>query len=265
MKISIITVTYNAAPFIRSCIDSVLSQDHPDVEYIVVDGSSTDGTQEIVRSYGDQIGKFVSEPDSGLYDAMNKGISMATGDIIGILNADDFYPGNGILTRVAKEFTEKKTDTVFGDLVYVRENDLDKVVRYFPGKGFEIGQLSRGMMPPHPTFFVRKRIYEKFGLFDTSYRICSDFDLMVRFFHTGGVNFSYIPEVLVKMRMGGYSTQGFRSNYTINREMLRACKKHGIPTNLARIYSKYFTKIFQLFHKPPTKTPTPKTLNPDIH
>jgi glycosyltransferase involved in cell wall biosynthesis len=250
MKVSLITVCYNAAPLIRSCIDSVLAQDHPDIEYIIVDGNSSDGTQDIVKSYGGRIAKFISEKDKGLYDAMNKGIGMATGEVVGIINADDFYASPGVISRVAREFTDKQADAVFGDIVYVREGDLEKVIRYFPGKGNWPADFTRGLMPPHPSFFVRRRLYEQIGVFDTSYKICADFDLMVRFLYKGAAPFSYVPETFLRMRAGGSSTQGLRSTLTINQEMLRSLRSHGVRSNLLKIYAKYFSKVFQLIARP---------------
>lgn len=250
MKVSLITVTYNTARFLSSCIDSILEQDHADIEYIIIDGASTDGTLEIINSYGDGVSHFLSEPDKGIYDAMNKGLALATGDIVGILNADDFYPHKGVISRVVQEFEESGADTIFGDLVYVRENNLDEIVRFFPGKGFHPDQMRQGLMPPHPTFFVKRDLYEACGNFDDTYEICADFELMVRLFHQHGVSYSYIPEVITTMRTGGASTRGISSTITINREMLRACTNNGVSTNLLRIYSKYFKKVFQLVQKP---------------
>lgn len=250
MKVSLITVAYNAETYIESCIRSVLSQDYPSIEYIVIDGASTDRTLLLVEGFGEQISVLVSEPDKGIYDAMNKGLALATGDIVGILNADDFYPHAGVLSRVVREFQEKGVDTVFGDLVYVREDKPEEVVRFFPGKGFHPQQMRKGLMPPHPTFFVRRELYEQHGYFDDSYTICADFELMVRLFHQHSVSYSYIPETLTHMRAGGVSTRGIRSTLTINQEMLRACNTHGVSTSLLRIYSKYMTKVFQLVRKP---------------
>lgn len=250
MKVSIITVCYQSAAYIRDCIDSVLTQDYPHIDHIIIDGKSTDGTVEIVNGYGNEIAKFISEPDDGIYDAMNKGLRFCEGEIIGILNADDLYPHAGVISRVVAEFNQKQTDTIFGDLIYVAENDLNKNVRFFPGKGFHPQKMRQGLMPPHPTFFVKRALYETYGNFDTSYEICADFDFMVRVFCTHKVSYSYIPETLVKMRAGGTSTQGLKSTRIINREMLKACRKHGVSTSLPRIYSKYFRKIFQLIQRP---------------
>lgn len=250
MKISIITVCYNAEKYIRDCLDSVLAQDHPDIEHIIVDGASTDGTLEILKSYEKQVAKIISEKDEGLYDAMNKGVAMATGEVIGILNADDLYPNSKVLSLVATAFENPATQMSFGDLVYVNEDDLDKVVRYYQANNYRNSWWGQGKMPPHPTFFLRRNVYEKHGDFDTSFEICADFDLMVRLFHKENLAYTYIPETLVKMRTGGSSTRGIKSTLTINKEMLRSCKMHGINTNYGRIYSKYFTKVFQLVKKP---------------
>ena len=250
MKISVITVCYNAADHIEDCIKSVITQDYPAIEYIIIDGGSTDGTVEIVEKYLEDITHFSSEPDEGIYDAMNKGISRATGDIIGLLNADDMYAHPAVISRIASEFEEKETDTLFGDLVYFKGKDHQKIVRYFPGKGYRPDWWSRGLMPPHPTFFVRRQMYELHGGFDTSYEICADFDFMVRLFHREKSSYTYIPEVLVRMRQGGSSTSGISSTLTINKEMLKACQKYGIKTNLFKIYLKYFSKLAQLVKKP---------------
>ncbi|MDX2248417.1 MAG: glycosyltransferase family 2 protein [Bacteroidia bacterium] len=249
MKVSLITVCFNAESVIRTAIESVLAQDYPDIEYIIVDGASSDGTMNIVRSYGNKIHHVISEPDEGLYFAMNKGVARATGDIVGILNADDIYANNQVISRVVKEFQEKKVDMTFADLVYVKADDLSQVVRYYPGKGFVPEKFAKGMMPPHPTYFVRQELYQKAGNFDTRYRICADFDLMVRLFVTHQKTYSYIPGILVHMRVGGNSAWG-RNTLQINREMLLSLRSHGVKTNLLKIYSKYFTKIFQLLTKP---------------
>lgn len=261
MKISIITVCYNTSAYIRDCIDSVLNQDHPSVEYIIIDGGSTDGTQEIVASYGQRIDHFVSEKDQGLYDAMNKGLALCTGEIVGMLNADDIYAHSQVLSKVAHSFRQYGKDTLYGDLVYVPEDDPNKIVRYYPGKGFHPHQMSRGMMPPHPTYFVKRSLYEAHGNFDLQYSICADFDLMVRLFLLHQSSYHYLPELMVKMRTGGSSTQGLKSTFTINREMRYSLRSHGISTGWIRIYSKYFQKVFQLFRKPPN-LPTQTELSP---
>ncbi|MEM7367595.1 MAG: glycosyltransferase family 2 protein [Bacteroidota bacterium] len=250
MKVSIITVSYNSASCIKSCIDSILSQDYPNIEYIIIDGASTDGTVDIIRSYGEMVSRFISEPDQGIYDAMNKGVKLAQGDIVGLLNSDDLYANSQVISRVVQEFQSSQADTVYGDLVYIQDHNMDQIVRYYPGVDFHPNKLRKGMMPPHPTFFVKRHLYETYGLFNTQYAICADFDFMVRLFHKHEVSYSYIPEVMVKMRTGGSSTQGLKSTLTINQEMLQSCRSHGIQTNLPMIYSKYFSKVFQLVKKP---------------
>lgn len=250
MKVSLITVTYNASDHVRDCIESVLSQTHSDLEYIVIDGASSDNTMEIIREYSDRISHLISEPDDGLYDAMNKGIALATGDIVGILNADDLYSHKGVISKVVDVFNITDCDATFGDLVYFKTEEPDKITRFFPGKGFHPRQFAKGIMPPHPTFFVKRSLYESFGRFDTQFDICADFDLMVRFLYQNHATYTYIPEVLVRMRTGGSSTQGIQSTLTINKEMLRSCKQNGIATSLPKIYSKYFKKVFQLVKKP---------------
>ncbi len=181
MKISIITVVRNNKESIKNAIDSVLNQTYKNIEYIIIDGESTDGTVEIVRSYRDKISKFISEPDSGLYDAMNKGISLATGDVVGILNSDDFYIDDQVIQRVVKEFEVKDVDSVYADLVFVKPVNLDKTVRYYDSSKFILSKFAYGWMPAHPTFFVKKDIYEKYGVFITDLKIDADFYILIRF------------------------------------------------------------------------------------
>lgn len=250
MKVSIITVVYNGQSTIKDTIKSVLSQDYPDIEHIIIDGASTDGTVEIIQSFSDQIAKFISEPDRGIYDAMNKGISLASGDIIGILNSDDFYADVDIISTVVEAFDRTQTDSVFGDLVFVKSDDLDKVVRYYSSAKFHPQQFANGWMPAHPTFFVRRWAYERYGLFKTDYKIASDYELLTRFLAKHNLSYRYIPKVMVKMRVGGVSTVSLRSNWILNREIVRGCAENEISTNMVRVLSKYFTKVFQLIQRP---------------
>ncbi|MEM8899962.1 MAG: glycosyltransferase family 2 protein, partial [Bacteroidota bacterium] len=223
---------------------------YPNIEYIIIDGGSTDGTKDIIKKYETQISKWISEPDEGLYHAMNKGLSMASGEIVGYLHADDLYEHASVISSVMNAFQDSKTGTVYGDLVYVEADNINQITRYYPASDFHIDKFKKGMMPPHPTFFVRKSLYEAFGGFDMSYRICADFDLMVRILYREKVPSTYLPEVLVRMRNGGISTSSLQSTLTINKEMLKACRKYGLDTNLFLIYSKYFKKITQLFIRP---------------
>ena len=250
MKVSIITVVYNSRFTISDTIESVLSQDYSEIEYIIVDGLSSDGTQEIIRSYGDRITHFVSEKDKGIYDAMNKGIKIASGDIIGILNSDDFYVNNDVISTVVKEFEANNFDSVFADLVYVKREKPEKIVRYYDSSYFNLKKFAYGLMPAHLTFFVKRNIYERYGLFKIDYKIASDYELLTRFLSKYQISYSYIPKVIIKMRTGGLSTKSLKSNWILNKEIVRACAENGINTNIFKIYSKYFSKFLQLLKRP---------------
>lgn len=246
MTISLITVSYNSAATIKDTIESVLSQSHPDIEYIIVDGNSKDNTVQIVRSFGGRISKFISEPDKGIYDAMNKGIKMATGEVVGMLNSDDFYSNNQIISSVAKAFSDPDTDAVFGDLVFVDPGNLKKVVRTYSSKAWHPGKFARGFMPAHPTFFVRRKYYEQFGLFKTDYKIAADYELLIRFLYVNKLRYKYLPLNMVTMRKGGVSSNGIKSNIILNSEIIRGCRENGIKTNEVLVYSKYFIKLFEM-------------------
>jgi glycosyltransferase involved in cell wall biosynthesis len=250
LKFSIVTVVRNNQDTIKEAVDSVLSQNYPNIEYIVVDGKSTDGTIEIIESYGKKIDRFISEPDNGLYDAMNKGISMASGNIIGFLNSDDVYYDKNIVKTIADTFKAHDIDCLFGDLVYVNPDNPDRIVRYYSSKKFNNSKFKFGYMPAHPTFYCKKEIYDKLGNFETDYKIAADYEILLRFLKVHKIKYKYIPELFVKMRTGGVSTNSFKSNWILNLEILRACKKHNIKTNLFNIYLKYFDKIFELIKRP---------------
>jgi glycosyltransferase involved in cell wall biosynthesis len=260
LKISIITVVFNNAATIADCINSVASQTHPDVEYIVVDGASVDGTCAVIERYRDKIAHYLSEPDRGIYDAMNKGIQLATGDVLGILNSDDFFSDPQVLAEVAAAFQESGAGALFADLVFVRPGNLGQVVRYYSGAGFTPEKFAWGCMPPHPTFFARRELYLRHGLFRTDYRIAADFELTARLLARHRVPYSYLPRVIVRMRTGGVSTRNLRSNLILNREILRACAENGIATNYLKIYAKYFRKVLQLFQRP--RAGAPETVSP---
>ena len=246
MKISIITVAYNAESTIAQAIASVAGQDYADVEYIVIDGQSDDGTAGIVRSHGDKINRFISEPDKGIYDAMNKGIDMANGEVVGMLNADDFYAGPSVLSKVMKTFENPEVDAVFGDIVFLSSENPEKTVRNYSSKHWHPGKFAWGFMPAHPSFFVRRKFYEQFGKFKTDYRIAADYELLIRFLYVHKLRYRYLSECFVKMRTGGASTRNMKSNIILNREIIRGCRENGIRTNVAMVYSKYFRKIFEL-------------------
>jgi len=249
LKISIITVVWNNNETIRDAINSVLGQTYKNIEYIIIDGASTDGTVEIIKSYGDKISKFVSEPDKGLYDAMNKGIAQATGDVVGILNSDDFYIDKFVIEKVVKVFEEKEVDSVFADLIYVHADNLDKVVRHYDSSKFSPKKFAYGWMPAHPTFFVKRSAYKKYGSFKTDYKIAADYELLVRFLYKYDLTYFYLQEIIIKMRMGGASTSGLKSNLILNQEIIRACRENGIKTNMIKVLSKYPQKLMGLLKR----------------
>jgi len=250
VKISIITVVLNNAECIEECIKSVLDQTYKNIEYIVVDGGSTDGTVEIIKKYENKIAKWISEPDRGIYDAMNKGIKLATGEIVGMLNSDDFYASNDVISTVVKEFQKKNVDSVFADLVFVKRDDINKIVRYYKSSNFSPKKFGYGWMPAHPTFFAKREVYEKYGVFKLKYKIAADYELLLRFLGKYHISYSYIPKVFIKMRTGGQSTKNFKSNWILNKEIISACAENGIKTNYLKVYSKYFVKILELFGRP---------------
>lgn len=246
MKVSIITVTYNSAQTLADTICSVGNQDYKDIEYLIIDGNSTDGTQKIILDYPDTVTYWISEPDKGLYDAMNKGIQMATGDIVGIINSDDFYHRPDAISRVVKAFREFGTQCIYADVRFVAPDNLDKTVRYYSSKGFTPARFKQGLMPAHPTFFTYRENFLKHGLYKTDYRIAADFELLIRFLYKNRLSSHYLPIDLMKMRTGGLSTKSWRSNVIINKEDLRACKENGLKTNYFWLYSRYFKKLLEL-------------------
>jgi glycosyltransferase involved in cell wall biosynthesis len=251
LKLSIITVCFNSASTIRDTIESVLLQDHTDIEYIIVDGGSKDGTQAIVESYGERISRFVSEPDKGLYDAMNKGVALATGKVIGILNSDDFYERTTSLSSVVKAFEHcPESDVVFGDVVFVNPADLRKVTRFYRGNRFAPWKLRFGWMPPHPATFIRKLAYDTVGMYSLKYRISADYEFFVRLFMVHRLKYSYLDQVLVRMRSGGASTAGLRSSLKLNLEIVKACRTNGVYTNILMLALKLPFKLYELRKRP---------------
>lgn len=247
MKISILTVSYNSASTIQDTIESVKSQEYKDIEYIIIDGNSTDGTVDIIKANAAHVTKWISEPDKGIYDAMNKAVKLATGEVVGILNSDDYYADTTILSHVAKAFEDPAIDAVFGNLVFVDPSNLNKVVRTYSSGHWHPKKLSWGFMPAHPTFFVRRKYYEQFGLFKTDYKIAADYELLIRFLYVHKLTYTYLPLTMVKMRRGGVSSRSWKSNVILNNEIMRGCRENGIYTNVVMVYSKYFRKLFELF------------------
>jgi glycosyltransferase involved in cell wall biosynthesis len=250
MMISLITVTYNSERTLRDTIQSVLNQTYSDIEYIVIDGLSKDCTVDIIREYEPLFQgrlKWKSEKDNGLYDAMNKGISMSTGDIVGIINSDDFYHRRDIISKIVETFQNKKIQAAYGDVRFVNPDNLGKTVRYYSSGSFSLRRFRYGFMPAHPTFFTYRKYFEEFGYYKTDYRIAADYELLVRFLHTHQLKTAYIPLDFMKMRTGGISTASIKSNIILNKEIVRACSENGIWTCMPLLFLKYFIKIFELF------------------
>nr|WP_315431221.1 glycosyltransferase family 2 protein [uncultured Albidiferax sp.] len=245
MKISVITVAYNSATTIARTLHSVASQHHAEIEHIVIDGGSQDGTVAQVHLHGQHVQKLVSEPDHGIYDAMNKGIAAATGDIVGFLNADDHYTHPGVLAKVHQIFVDTQLDMVFGDVAFFHSAKPDQPIRRYRSDRFRPSRISWGWMPAHPALFVRRSVFESAGPFQMGYRIAGDFEWVARAFQNKTLRYAYLPEVLVHMQTGGISTQGWRSTLLLNREVMRACRDNGIATNWFKILSKYPFKLWE--------------------
>lgn len=246
MKISVITVCLNSAATIRDTIESVLAQDHPDIEHIIVDGASRDATMDIVRSYGSRIAKVVSEPDRGMYDSANKGLRLATGDVVGLLNSDDFYASNDVLSTMAREFEEHGVDVVHGDLDFIDPDDTTRITRRFRSREFEPGDFRRGWHPAHPTFYVCRELLLKIGGFDERYRIASDIDIMMRVLEVEHARSVHIPRVLIKMREGGLSNGSFRRIWRANVECYQSMHRAGLPVPWWFVLRKPLAKTRQL-------------------
>lgn len=232
MKVSIITVVLNNKDCMEDCIRSVLSQTYPNIEHVVVDGGSTDGTLDIIARYDRLLTKWISEPDKGLYDAMNKGIRMATGDIVGILNSDDYYANSNIIEKVVQTMSDPSIEACYGDLVYIDRHNPGNIVRYWQSKPYESGLFKIGWAPPHPTFFVRRSIFERFGAFDLQYRLAADFELLVRLLERYKIQSLYLPDVITKMRTGGVTNRSYANIIRQNIEILQACKENKVKVSL---------------------------------
>jgi glycosyltransferase involved in cell wall biosynthesis len=246
MKISIITVTFNSAATIKDCIASVNSQTYSDIEHIIIDGNSSDDTLKIINAVPNRITKIISEPDTGIYAAMNKGIKISTGEIVGILNSDDFLFNDKIVKSIANEFNSSQIDALYGDVQFVRPGNLARVVRYYSSKRFIPWKFKFGFMPAHPSFYVKREFFEKYGYYKEDYKIGADFELLIRFLYKHKIRSKYIPLPFVTMRTGGISNRSILSNINLNKDIIRACNENGIKTNFMNIYSKYFIKVFEL-------------------
>ena len=252
MKISIITVSYNSENFIESCINSIISQSYKDIEYIIIDGSSKDNTLKIIQRYSRYVSTIVSEPDKGIYDAMNKGIKIAKGEIIGFLHSDDMYKNENVLSKVAKIFKNNASlDACYADLIYVKKINTSRIVRYWKSSKFIKGSFSKGWSPPHPTFFVRRSVYERYGNFNLKYLIVSDIELMMRLLEVHNIQTQYLNEIWIKMRLGGLSNKNFKSILKQNKDILRALRSHALSNNLIIFaINKILSRVKQFFQRP---------------
>ncbi len=249
MKISVITATSNSATTLLDTIDSVLAQTYTDIEHVIVDGASNDGTIELIRQceplYQGRL-RWVSEPDGGIYDAMNKGIAMATGDVIGFLNSDDFYTGSTVVERVAQALAASDADAVYGDVHYVSRKDLSKCLRHYSSKPFRRCLMPLGFMPAHPSFYCKREVYMKYGGFNISYKIAADFENLLRLIYINNIKARYLPMDFVAMRQGGASTSGFKSHRQIMKDHLKALRTNGVKSNILLLSLRYAYKIWEL-------------------
>lgn len=247
MKISVITAVYNRAATLSDAIDSVLSQQDVDLEYIIVDGNSSDETPQIVERYGNEIDHSIREPDTGIYDALNKGIAAASGDVIGFLHADDWLADDQTLCRVVDALADETIDGVYGDLVYVDSENPSQHRRYWKAGAYDVARFRRGWMPPHPTVYLRRRCYEQFGNFDLSIKTAADYELLVRMMVKHKIRMQYIPHVMVKMRVGGASNASLKNRLTANRDDQRAWTINGLTPPWGLRLTKPLSKLPQFF------------------
>ena len=251
MKISIITVCYNSAATITDALSSVSDQSYDDIEHIVIDGGSSDGTVDLVKRYGKRVSKLVTGPDGGIYDAMNKGIALATGEYVAYLNSDDFYSGNTVIQRVVAAIQETASDVIFGDLSYVQKENSKQRVRYWKSQRFESGSLVRGFAPPHPSFFMKRKLLNELGGFDLSYSLAADFDLMFRALEIKKYTSTYVPLELARMRTGGATNISLKNIIRQNQEILRCLRAHGaLVSTSGFIMRKLLSRIRQRYMKP---------------
>lgn len=247
MKISIITIAYNSEETIEDTILSVINQTYNDIEYILVDGGSTDKTLEIIEKYKNQIDIVISEPDKGIYDAMNKGIRTANGELVGILNSDDFYANSSVIENISKNI--KDYDSIYADLVYVDRVDTNKIIRYWKSGVYKKGAFLKGWMPPHPTFFLRKKIYDRFGTYNLALKSAADYELMLRVLHKENISTTYYPEIITKMRVGGQSNASISNRLKANKEDREAWEINQIDPKFYSLYLKPLRKISQFIRK----------------
>ena len=247
IKVSIITACLNNARTIEATMQSVFAQDYPGIEYIVIDGASADSTKDVIAKYKDKLGLFISEKDEGIYDAMNKGLAKATGDIIGFLHADDFYPSPGIISKIVKAFEGSACDCVYGNLQYVDRQKPKKIIRNWNSQPYYDGIFLKGFMPPHPTFFIKRMHYQQYGNYNTAFSLAADYELMLRMLHKHKLSAQYIPDILVQMRTGGASNKSIRNRIKANIEDRKAWKINGLHPSMFTLIRKPLGKIGQYF------------------
>lgn len=248
MRITVITAVYNNRATIGSALESILNQSYANTELVVIDGASTDGTLAVLESYRPRLGVLISERDQGIYDALNKGIKNATGDVVGFLHADDVFENSEVLAKVAAVFQDPSIDAVYGDLVYVQHDDIRQVIRYWKSGHYDAAGLSRGWMPPHPTFYVRRSVYERLGGFDTRYRIAADYDTVLRFLAVGKIRAAYIPDVLVRMRAGGISNRSIKTIFRKSLEDIDVLRRNQVG-GVVTLFQKNFSKLSQFWRR----------------
>lgn len=248
MKISIITVAYNAEEFLAQCIRSVIGQTHPDIEYIVIDGGSSDTTLRIIEQYKRHINVLVSEKDNGIYDGMNKGIRLASGEVIGILNADDFFADTEVISDVASAFSDTATDIVYGNLWYVKRTDTDAIIRKWISKPFSRNAMNWGWMPAHPAFYARKDLFDRHGYYNLKFHSAADYELMIRFMYLNRINSFYLNRLFVKMRVGGVSNQSFTNRLSAGINDFKAMQENGLKLPWLKVFIKPIRKINQYFN-----------------
>jgi glycosyltransferase involved in cell wall biosynthesis len=249
MKFSIVTVCRNSVLTIERALASVAAQTGVSIEHIVIDGASTDGTMAILQRHRDALTHIVSEPDNGIYDAMNKGIALASGDVIGFLNADDFFSSPDIISKIERCFVRQDLDGVLGDVTFFRANAPDTVIRRYNSGKFTPSKISWGWMPAHPGMYLRRSIYDQIGPFRTDYKIAGDFEFVARAFGTSSLRTIHLPEPIVRMQAGGVSTRDWRSSIILNREIIRACRENGISTNVIKLMAKFPSKMLELVRR----------------
>jgi glycosyltransferase involved in cell wall biosynthesis len=248
MKVTIITVTFNSAKFLEDCINSVVRQNYNDIEHIIIDGGSTDETLSIIKRYENHIAKWVSEKDKGMYDAINKGMKMATGDVIGILNSDDMLASDDIITGIANSFEQYQVDSVYGDLIYVDQQNIEKILRFWKGGTYKRSRFIYGWMPAHPTFYVRREIVEKLGGYESHYFTAADYEFMSRYLYRYRISAYYLPKLVVKMRIGGASNGNLYNRLRANRRDYLAMRRNEVPFPFIASVLKPLIKLHQYYY-----------------